>query len=147
LVLWSGLAAIKKTLVYPPLAAGCCKLVDSPVSGKLFRSLNSSIGTLTTPLGKSSPARTPCAPDVLLWRCASSVNVCVDVVLSGVALMETLGLSPARGRDHDVLASPSDLRDAFTHFMGRGAAAERFFSDGKAFEQIAQAASAYPAAQ
>ncbi|XP_032824082.2 ADP-dependent glucokinase [Petromyzon marinus] len=86
-------------------------------------------------------------PKHRVQRVAVGVNVCVDVVLSGVALMETLGLSPARGRDHDVLASPSDLRDAFTHFMGRGAAAERFFSDGKAFEQIAQAASAYPAAQ
>ncbi|NXK97340.1 ADPGK glucokinase, partial [Formicarius rufipectus] len=76
-----------------------------------------------------------------------SVNTCVDVVLSGVKLLEALGLEPGEGKDHAVLSSGRDLGEAFTHFMERGAAAERFFSDAAAFQDIARTASEHPAAQ
>ncbi|NWI77419.1 ADPGK glucokinase, partial [Dryoscopus gambensis] len=75
------------------------------------------------------------------------VNACVDVVLSGVKLLEALGLEPGEGKNHAVLNSGQELREAFAHFMERGAAAERFFSDAEAFQAIAQTASEHPAAQ
>ncbi|NXG16751.1 ADPGK glucokinase, partial [Grallaria varia] len=80
-------------------------------------------------------------------RVAVGVNACVDVVLSGVKLLEALGLEPGDGKNHAVLNSRQDLREAFTHFMERGAAAERFFSDAAAFQDIARTASEHPAAQ
>ncbi|KAF3830675.1 hypothetical protein GH733_004494 [Mirounga leonina] len=75
------------------------------------------------------------------------VNACVDVVLSGVKLLQTLGRSPGNGKDHTILHSRNDLEEAFVHFMGKGAAAERFFSDKEAFHDIAQIASELPGAQ
>ncbi|XP_012867509.1 PREDICTED: ADP-dependent glucokinase isoform X2 [Dipodomys ordii] len=75
------------------------------------------------------------------------VNACVDVVLSGVKLLQALGLRSGKGRDHAVLHSRKDLEEAFAHFMAQGAAAERFFSDQEAFHTIAQAASESPGAQ
>lgn len=77
----------------------------------------------------------------------SRVNACVDVVISGVKLLQALGLSPGSGRDHAVLHSRSDLEEAFVYFMGKGAAAERFFSDKETFHDIAQTASEFPGAQ
>lgn len=77
----------------------------------------------------------------------SRVNACVDVVLSGVKLLQALGLSPGKGRDHAVLHSLTHLEEAFLNFMGKGAAAERFFSDKEVFHNIAQAASDFPGAQ
>lgn len=71
----------------------------------------------------------------------------MDVVLSGVKLLEALGLEPSDGKNHAVLNSRQDLREAFAHFMERGAAAERFFSDAEAFQAIARTASEHPAAQ
>nr|XP_020659362.1 ADP-dependent glucokinase isoform X1 [Pogona vitticeps]XP_020659364.1 ADP-dependent glucokinase isoform X1 [Pogona vitticeps]XP_020659365.1 ADP-dependent glucokinase isoform X1 [Pogona vitticeps] len=80
-------------------------------------------------------------------RVAVGVNACVDVVLSGVKLLQALGLDSGTGQDHSVLHSATDLKEAFTYFMGKGAAAERFFSNAKLFHQIAQTASQYPGAQ
>ncbi|XP_054858241.1 ADP-dependent glucokinase isoform X2 [Eublepharis macularius] len=80
-------------------------------------------------------------------KVAVGVNACVDVVLSGVKLLQALGLDSGKGQDHSVLQSMTDLKEAFAHFMGKGAAAERFFSDVKSFHHIAQTASEYPGAQ
>lgn len=82
-----------------------------------------------------------------LFFLSRSVNACVDVVLSGVKLLEALGLEPSDGKNHAVLHSRQDLREAFAHFMERGAAAERFFSDAEAFRDIARTASEHPTAQ
>lgn len=75
------------------------------------------------------------------------VNACVDVVVSGVGLLQALALEPGSGRDHEVLHSKEDLKEAFIHYMGKGAAAERFFSDKEVFQRIARAAAEYPGAQ
>ncbi|KAL2094038.1 hypothetical protein ACEWY4_011350 [Coilia grayii] len=80
-------------------------------------------------------------------RIAVGVNACVDVVVSGVRLLEALALAPGRGSDHEVLESQEDLMEAFLHFMERGAAAERFFTDKDVFLSIAQAAAKDPSAQ
>ncbi|KAL1248121.1 hypothetical protein QQF64_023497 [Cirrhinus molitorella] len=80
-------------------------------------------------------------------RVAVGVNACVDVVVSGVGLLQALALEPGSGRDHEVLHGKEDLKEAFIHYMGKGAAAERFFSDKEVFQRIARAAAEYPGAQ
>ncbi|XP_061077603.1 ADP-dependent glucokinase isoform X1 [Conger conger] len=80
-------------------------------------------------------------------RVAVGVNACVDVVVSGVGLLQALAVDPGQGSDHEVLHSKEDLREAFIHYMEKGAAAERFFSDGEVFQRIARAAAEYPGAQ
>ncbi|XP_015682539.1 ADP-dependent glucokinase [Protobothrops mucrosquamatus] len=80
-------------------------------------------------------------------RVAVGVNACVDVILSGAKLLQALGFRGQGGKDHSVLRSAADLEEAFLHFMGKGAAAERFFSDADAFHRIAQMAASYPDAQ
>ncbi|KAG5273033.1 hypothetical protein AALO_G00146840 [Alosa alosa] len=87
------------------------------------------------------------APTHQWKRIAVGVNACVDVVVSGVGLLEALTLDPGRGFDHEVLQSKNDLMEAFLHFMERGAAAERFFTDKEVFLSIAQAAAEDPSAQ
>lgn len=62
-------------------------------------------------------------------------------------LLQALGLDSGVGQDHSILHSTKDLKEAFSHFMGKGAAAERFFSDAESFRHIAETASAYPGAQ
>lgn len=77
----------------------------------------------------------------------ASVNACVDVVVSGVGLLQALAVDPGPGLDHEVLHSKEDLRETFIHYMERGAAAERFFSDKVVFQRIARAAAEYPGAK
>lgn len=80
-------------------------------------------------------------------KVAVGVNACVDVVVSGVGLLQALAVDPGSGLDHEVLHSKEDLKEAFIHYMERGAAAERFFSDSEAFQRIARAAAEYPGAK
>nr|XP_057932395.1 ADP-dependent glucokinase isoform X2 [Doryrhamphus excisus] len=80
-------------------------------------------------------------------RVAVGVNACVDVVVSGVGLLQALAVDPGSGLDHEVLHSKEDLKEAFIHYMERGAAAERFFSDKDLFQRIARAAAEYPSAK
>ncbi|XP_075392144.1 ADP-dependent glucokinase isoform X1 [Tenrec ecaudatus] len=139
------------------LAVGCVFLLEPELPGSALRSLWSSLRLGPAPAlpGPASPeGRLAAAWDALIvrparrWRrVAVGVNACVDVVLSGVKLLQAVGLSPGNGQDHTVLHSKNDLEEAFTHFLGKGAAAERFFSDKEAFHDIAQVASAFPKAQ
>lgn len=71
----------------------------------------------------------------------------MDVVVSGVGLLQALAVDPGTGVDHEVLHTKEDLKETFIHYMERGAAAERFFSDNEVFQRIAQAAAEYPSAQ
>ncbi|XP_019934869.1 ADP-dependent glucokinase isoform X1 [Paralichthys olivaceus] len=80
-------------------------------------------------------------------KVAVGVNACVDVVVSGVGLLQALAVDPGTGLDHEVLHSKEDLREAFIHYMEHGAAAERFFSDKEVFQMIARAAAEYPGAK
>ncbi|XP_029009261.1 ADP-dependent glucokinase isoform X2 [Betta splendens] len=80
-------------------------------------------------------------------KVAVGVNACVDVVVTGVGLLQALAVDPGTGLNHEVLHSKDDLKEAFIHFMGRGAAAERFFSDKETFQRIARAAAEYPGAK
>ncbi|TSK13441.1 ADP-dependent glucokinase [Bagarius yarrelli] len=87
------------------------------------------------------------APTRQWGRIAVGVNACIDVVVSGVNLLQALALDPGYGHDHDVLHSKEDLKETFIHYMERGAAAERFFSDKEVFQRIARAAAEFPGSQ
>ncbi|XP_072258215.1 ADP-dependent glucokinase isoform X2 [Pyxicephalus adspersus] len=80
-------------------------------------------------------------------KVAVGVNACVDVVVSGVSLLKALGLGPRPGGDHLVLNTPEDLAETFQHYMHRGAAAERFYSDADSFQHISRTASQDPGAK
>ncbi|XP_030670577.1 ADP-dependent glucokinase isoform X3 [Nomascus leucogenys] len=153
MALWRGSAYAG----FLALAVGCVFLLEPELPGSALRSLWSSLclGPAPAPPGPVSPeGRLAAAWDALIvrpvrrWRrVAVGVNACVDVVLSGVKLLQALGLSPGNGKDHSILHSRNDLEEAFIHFMGKGAAAERFFSDKETFHDIAQVASEFPGAQ
>ncbi|XP_073917611.1 ADP-dependent glucokinase isoform X5 [Castor canadensis] len=153
MALWRGSACAG----FLALAVGCLFLLEPELPGSALRSLWSSLrlGPAPVPPGPVSPeGRLAAAWDALIvqparrWRrVAVGVNACVDVVLSGVKLLQALGLSPGNGRDHAILHSKNDLEEAFVHFMGKGAAAERFFSDKESFHDIVHAASEFPDAQ
>uniref|UniRef100_A0A673U6K0 ADP dependent glucokinase n=1 Tax=Suricata suricatta TaxID=37032 RepID=A0A673U6K0_SURSU len=151
MALWRGSAYAG----FLALAVGCVLLLEPQLPGSALRSLWSSLQLAPAPSGPSSPeGRLAAAWDALIvrparrWRrVAVGVNACVDVVLSGVKLLQALGLSPGNGKDHTILHSRNDLEETFMHFMGEGAAAERFFSDKEAFHHIAQIASELPGAQ
>uniref|UniRef100_A0A7N5JVD4 ADP dependent glucokinase n=2 Tax=Ailuropoda melanoleuca TaxID=9646 RepID=A0A7N5JVD4_AILME len=149
MALWRGSAYAG----FLALAVGCVLLLEPQLPGSALRSLWSSLQL--APAGPGSPeGRLAAAWDALIvrparrWRrVAVGVNACVDVVLSGVKLLQALGQSPGNGKDHTILHSRNDLEEAFVHFMGKGAAAERFFSDKEAFRDVAQIASELPGAQ
>ncbi|XP_040824926.1 ADP-dependent glucokinase isoform X4 [Ochotona curzoniae] len=150
MALWRGSAYAG----FLALVVGCVFLLEPELPASALRSLWSSLRLGPAPAPASPESRLAAAWDALIvqparrWRrVAVGVNACVDVVLSGVKLLQALGLSPGHGRDHAVLHSRDDLEEAFTHFMGKGAAAERFFSSKEAFRDIAQVASELPDAQ
>ncbi|KAM9183354.1 ADP-dependent glucokinase isoform 3-T3 [Dugong dugon] len=153
MALWRGSAYAG----FLALAVGCVFLLEPELPASALRSLWSSLrlGPAPSLPGPASPeGRLAAAWDALIvrparrWRrVAVGVNTCVDVVLSGVKLLQALGLSPGNGKDHAILHSRNDLEEAFVHFMEKGAAAERFFSDKAAFQDIAQIASEFPGAQ
>ncbi|XP_054419924.1 ADP-dependent glucokinase isoform X1 [Pteronotus mesoamericanus] len=151
MALWRGSAYAG----FLALAVGCVFLLEPQLPNSALRLLWSSLQPGPPPPGPGSPeGRLAAAWDALIvqpvrrWRrVAVGVNACVDVVLSGVKLLQALGLNPGDGKDHSILHSRNDLEDAFTHFMGKGAAAERFFSDKETFHDIAQVASEFPGAQ
>ncbi|XP_074088769.1 ADP-dependent glucokinase isoform X2 [Macrotis lagotis] len=151
MAVWSGPACAG----FLALAAGCLLLLRPELPGSALRALwGPGPGPPPPPGAAPAEGRLAAAWEALIvrparpWaRVAVGVNACVDVVLSGVKLLEALGLSPANGEDHSVLHSREDLEEAFIHFMGKGAAAERFFSDEEAFHNISQIASALPGAQ
>ncbi|KAG8576276.1 hypothetical protein GDO81_009817 [Engystomops pustulosus] len=87
------------------------------------------------------------APSRHWGKVAVGVNACVDVVVSGVSLLQALGLKPQSGGDHVVLSSQEELAATFLHYMQRGAAAERFYSDAESFQHISRTAAQNPGAK
>uniref|UniRef100_A0A8D0GKG3 ADP dependent glucokinase n=1 Tax=Sphenodon punctatus TaxID=8508 RepID=A0A8D0GKG3_SPHPU len=135
------------------LATGYIFLLDPELPDSVLRYLSTSVvnqlqGATSVESSMAAAWDAVIAQPAMQWgKVAVGVNACVDVVLSGVKLLQALGLDPGDGKDHAVLQSRKDLKEAFIHFMEKGAAAERFFGDAESFHHIAQAASKYPGAQ
>ncbi|KAK7117173.1 hypothetical protein R3I94_022666 [Phoxinus phoxinus] len=151
----------RKAVLVALLAMGMGYLyhTDSELPARMLNYISQSLPQME--LSDSSEPRPPALEEAIAqawqtlittparrWgRVAVGVNACVDVVVSGVGLLQALALDPGPGRDHEVLHSKEDLKEAFIHYMGKGAAAERFFSDKEVFQRIARAAAEYPGAQ
>ncbi|XP_024896141.1 ADP-dependent glucokinase isoform X6 [Pteropus alecto] len=117
MALWRGSAYAG----FLALAVGCLFLLEPQLPSSALRSLWNSLQLGPAPPGSGSPeGRLAAAWDALIVR-------------------------PARRWRR--VAVGNDLKEAFIHFMGKGAAAERFFSDEDTFHDIAQTASAFPGAQ
>lgn len=134
-----------KVILLPPYAICLPGQVSDPLP--LFPCLSTGLWNISLVLNAKLLPQCFCLSLTISSFLPSSVNACVDVVLSGVKLLQALGLSPGNGKDHSELHSRNDLEEAFVHFMGKGAAAERFFSDKETFHDIAQVASEFPEAQ
>ncbi|KAM9312456.1 ADP-dependent glucokinase [Gastrophryne carolinensis] len=120
---------------YLSSSLNCLTPGESPAQPSLEEALTAAWDTLIT-----APARH--------WgRVAVGVNACVDVVVSGVSLLKALGLNPQLGGDHVVLNTKEELAETFQHYMQRGAAAERFYSDADSFQHISHTASQDPGAK
>lgn len=69
-----------------------------------------------------------------------SINCNVDVIVSGISMVNKLNVSSANPiGDKEVLNGFEDLYEAFVHFFSRGAPAERYMADDKAFEKMLSA--------
>ncbi|KAL4622795.1 ADP-dependent glucokinase isoform X1 [Arapaima gigas] len=147
----------KKALVVAlvALAAGYLYHTDPGLPDHLLEFMSRALGVLQLPSDNPTIEQTISnAWEVLIaeparkWsRVAVGVNACVDVIVSGVGLLQALAVDPGAGQDHEVLRSKEDLKEAFIHFMERGAAAERFYSNGEDFQRISRAAVEFPGAQ
>lgn len=67
-------------------------------------------------------------------------NACVDIIVPGVKLLHALGIAPGPASDLSTLNSFGDLQSVFHHFLGKGAAAERYFVNQTVFQSIVDAA-------
>jgi hypothetical protein len=63
----------------------------------------------------------------------------VDVILSGVNLVNKLNLTSAEVRDHEILGSLKELYETFIYFFSQGAPAERYLGDEEAFQRLVTA--------
>ncbi|XP_006629127.1 ADP-dependent glucokinase isoform X1 [Lepisosteus oculatus] len=137
------------------LIVGIWHRSDPELPERAVRYLSASLRSLQGGAGTAAAEQTIAAAwEALItspakqWsRVAVGVNACVDVVVSGVGLLQALAVDPGAGQDHDVLRSKEDLKETFIHYMEQGAAAERFYSDKETFQRIARAAVEYPGAQ
>ncbi|XP_053573292.1 ADP-dependent glucokinase isoform X2 [Bombina bombina] len=139
-------------------ALGCLHHLHPEIPEAAFEYISSSLRSITY---RDSPPSSPSleeslsdswnrlivAPGKSWGRVAVGVNACVDIVLSGVSLLQALGLSPKSAGDHSVLNTQEELSETFQHYMRLGAAAERFYSDGDSFQRISATASRDPGAQ
>jgi len=67
---------------------------------------------------------------IFIILCISRINCNVDVIVSGVNIINKLNISsPNPIGDKEMLNGFEDLYEAFVHFFSRGAPAERFMAN------------------
>jgi hypothetical protein len=69
------------------------------------------------------------------------------LIVSGTELLTALGQSPGESLDSVSLEDIDDLRNTFTHYFKKGAAAERTFTDESKYKQIIEVAEKLPSKQ
>ena len=69
------------------------------------------------------------------------------MIISGTDLLKALGQSPGESLDSVSLDNIEDLRNTFTHYFQKGAAAERTFTDEYQYKQIIETAERLPSKQ
>ncbi|RCN44609.1 ADP-specific Phosphofructokinase/Glucokinase region [Ancylostoma caninum] len=87
-------------------------------------------------------------PGIPFRRAVVGFNCNVDVIVSGIQIIENLNTTCERGKDHESLETLDDLHETFVHFFQRGAPAERYMSSESTFETVVrQAEAVIPRAQ
>ncbi|KAI6216455.1 hypothetical protein M3Y99_01820700 [Aphelenchoides fujianensis] len=79
-------------------------------------------------------------PSIKFRKVVVGINCNVDVILSGVNLVNKLNLSSPEVTDHEVIGNLKELYEAFIYFFSRGAPAERYLGDEDAFQRLVSAA-------
>jgi hypothetical protein len=75
-----------------------------------------------------------------MQECDFSINCNVDVIVSGVNVINRLNISsPNPIGDKEVMNGFEDLYETFVHFFSSGAPAERFMANEDAFDKIVAA--------
>lgn len=64
----------------------------------------------------------------------------MDVILSGVGLVNKLNLSSPEVCDHEILGNLKELYETFIYFFSQGAPAERYLGAEDAFQRLVTAA-------
>ncbi|KAL8581110.1 hypothetical protein ACOMHN_033558 [Nucella lapillus] len=75
-------------------------------------------------------------PEKPFARLAVGTNANVDLIVSGVALLRQLKISPGSEENHSSLTSLGDLQDTFSYFFNKGSAAERIFTDPALYKDV-----------
>lgn len=68
--------------------------------------------------------------------CRTNANI--DLIVSGVELLNKLKQSPGGQENHNRLTSLADLQETFSYFFSRGRAAERIFTDAELYKQVVE---------
>ena len=77
--------------------------------------------------------------------CVSNrVNANLDLIVSAIPLLETLGLLPGQPVDHTHLGTVEDLQEQVAYSMEHCAGTERVFSSQSEFERVVTAAYQLP---
>uniref|UniRef100_A0A914DQ06 ADP-dependent glucokinase n=1 Tax=Acrobeloides nanus TaxID=290746 RepID=A0A914DQ06_9BILA len=79
-------------------------------------------------------------PSIKFRRLMIGINCNVDVVVSGVSLMNKLNASGVDAGDKSQLNSVNDLYGTFIHFFSKGAPAERYMADEDTFQLLVKIA-------
>ena len=72
------------------------------------------------------------------------INCDIDLIVSGVALMQALNQEPGQQLDSVTIDSMEDFTNTFTHYFTKGMAAERTFTSGELYDKIVTAAETIP---
>ena len=72
------------------------------------------------------------------------INCDIDLIVSGVALMQALNQDPGQQLDSVTIDSMEDFTNTFTHYFTKGMAAERTFTSGELYDKIVTVAETIP---
>lgn len=79
-------------------------------------------------------------PSIKFRKVLVGINCNVDIITSGVSLMNRMNISLDRIiSDNAIINSPEELYETFVHFFSRGAPAERYMADESLFQKIIDA--------
>ncbi|CAD6194429.1 unnamed protein product [Caenorhabditis auriculariae] len=79
-------------------------------------------------------------PGVMFRKAVVGFNCNVDLIVSGVRLVDSLNTTCSEHKDKESLETLTDLHQTFAHFFQRGAAAERYMSDEEQFNLLVRQA-------
>ncbi|EGT52791.1 hypothetical protein CAEBREN_28087 [Caenorhabditis brenneri] len=81
-------------------------------------------------------------PGAMFKKVVIGFNCNVDLIVSGVRVVDALNTTCSEGKDQETLESLADLHQTFAHFFQRGAAAERYMSSEEQFNLLVTASEA-----